>query len=318
GRQSFYRAIANYELGELQLAEDFNDLTADPPKSVSQKLAGKMAVISLDGNKFGERARKAGESADGLRKWDEEIREKREELLQSLLDEIRDDVSWLQSKDLEDGGKKGSRLRFEVLVWGGDDSLLVVPAWKGWWTLQRIYELTKDWKAADGKDLTHSAGLVFCGAKAPIYRVKTLAENLCTFAKGQSQKHDRERGDVFAYQVLESFDHIGRDLEEYLQEHTPDKTDTWKRHWILRGSGMEEAAKVKAELERKGMPMRKLHKMVRKPLEGQKTDTERKPLEDFNDLFDELAKAWGIEGSDLVYLHALELWGYLTPEQARG
>ena len=96
-----------------------------------------------------------------------------------------------------------SLLRFETLLFGGEDVTFVAPAWLGWWLAVRFFEITKDWTVGDaeiatacaqcarpvpdrgGRELPmrFSAGLVFCSAKTPIRAAKKLAEDLCHLAK---------------------------------------------------------------------------------------------------------------------------------------
>ncbi len=90
-------------------------------------------------------------------------------------------------------------LRLETLQWGGDESLLVVPAWIGMDLLQHFFHHTKSWKP-----LTHAAGIVFCSAKSPIRQIQALARELAESVKNSKGGRD---DNFFDYMVLESVDY---------------------------------------------------------------------------------------------------------------
>jgi hypothetical protein len=310
-RPDFYYKITKIDPNKLPMfSEDFNDLAANPPSSVPRNLADKMAVIYLDGNKFGERARKASRTRKDLTDWDGKIQRLRADLLKTLLEEIADKGEWLNDSQLRGDEPKGKRLRFETLIWGGDDILLVAPAWKGWWLLGRFFELTKEWNDDTGNPLTHSAGLVFCHAKAHVRRVKDLAYQLCDIAKKAGDPHDRGKGDRFAYQVLESFDYVGRDLEEFLEERRP--PDCSQADQVLYGSAMLSAPEHRRTLERAEMPRRKLHALVPKLRHKTAEPKDRAAIEQppgSKEALDALSSCLG--ASDTRYFHLLELWDYI-------
>jgi hypothetical protein len=96
----------------------------------------------------------------------------------------------------------------------------------GWSLARFFFDKAEQWRltAPDGTErpLTHTAGLVFCGAKAPIHRVTGLAHDLADLIKDSEGGRDKSH---FGCLVLESFDHIGRDLEGYLADTTPPGLD---------------------------------------------------------------------------------------------
>jgi hypothetical protein len=82
-----------------------------------------------------------------------------------------------------------------------------------------FFERAKAWEILD-KRLTHSAGIVFCHMKSPIHSINALAHELAELCKQECREHGERN--LFAYQVLESFDHIGRPLSrKFLQERYP-------------------------------------------------------------------------------------------------
>jgi hypothetical protein len=64
--------------------------------------------------------------------------------------------------------------------------------------------------------LSASIGLVYCHHDAPIARIRALADRLAEHVKTVDKKSTR----VFPL-VLESFDHIGDNLDHYLKQRTP-------------------------------------------------------------------------------------------------
>ncbi len=90
------------------------------------------------------------------------------------------------------------RIRLETLLWGGDEMLFVVPAWKGFELLNYFYEFSQTWTFKT-ETLTHAGGLVFCRAKTPIRRIRGFAQELAEQAKNT----DRSKN-LFDYMALES------------------------------------------------------------------------------------------------------------------
>lgn len=115
-------------------------------------------------------------------------------------------------------------------MWGGDEMIWVMPAWCALETVQLFFRQTSDWRL--GKDhplLTHAVGLVLCSHKSPIRGAVRLARDLADNAKdllksatkdkGQPAYYNRPEANVVAYQVLESFDHLGEDTQAARERH---------------------------------------------------------------------------------------------------
>ncbi len=126
----------------------------------------------------------------------------------------------------------------ETLLWGGDEIVWVTPAWRGWRLLTMFYESAKAWQLL-GKSVTHSAGLVFCHHKAPIHEIVHLAKELNGMVKEKGRR--QKARNLFAYQVLESFDHIGRALDDdFLRERYPFYAGPENNPLVLDGTAMGE------------------------------------------------------------------------------
>jgi hypothetical protein len=169
--------------------------------------------------------------------------------------------------------------------------------------------------------------MVLCHHNAPIYRITALARELAELAKDE----DRERS-LFAYEVLESFDHIGRDLGGYRKERCPQPLnpdgEPDQSVLILAGDDMPDVLDA-ARLLKESMPRRQLHAMVDHLLTKTKTRsadeaatrrTERKELvgklrsdlknQDQQSALSTLTSKLG--GDDALWLHLAALWDYLA------
>jgi hypothetical protein len=179
---------------------------------VYSQLDGKMAVIYIDGNGFGERQfkylkaaiDKGEDGTDAQITFDHKIQQERIEFLTNTL---KDFVGHRYDDGMDD-----TTIRLETLLWGGDEMLFVLPAWLGFEFLQRFYQSAETWKLSDGAPLTHAAGIVFCKAKSPIRIIQKLAKALAERVK---EECSREQS-AWDYMVLESMDYpTDTDLDEY-------------------------------------------------------------------------------------------------------
>ena len=245
-RQAFY----SEELGKAPpcgFTEDLQSLAAPNGTTSFGNLDGKMAVIYLDGNGFGQIQRQCRSAAE-LRAFDQAVQSYRREFLRALIDAAGSD---------QPGFRRDDQIRLETLLWGGDEILLVVPAWKGIETLERFYWISCDWEVTVSsiptpgeasqepvptqEALTHAGGIVFCRSNTPIAQVRKAAEELADGVKrwkkaqeedeeerrnnspGQAAHEDsskqlaaaRHRGNRFGYLVLESIDYPTEELDEF-------------------------------------------------------------------------------------------------------
>ncbi len=208
-KEDFYGALND---AGLAFANDLDAITSrkDMIDDDRSHLNGKMAVLYLDGDQQGEMTTKLG--LDQLTEFRKSLRSYQEAFLTSVLAEIAADIpSPGESNDWFHWHKKEHQVRFETLLWGGDDIVLVVPAWKGWELVGTFFNHLTGKATAwmfDEKPLRYSAGVVFCSHKASIHRMRGLADTLLKQAK-------KEGGNGLAYEVLESFDVVGADLPRW-------------------------------------------------------------------------------------------------------
>ncbi|MCI5167950.1 MAG: hypothetical protein D3903_18165 [Candidatus Electrothrix sp. GM3_4] len=307
-RQEFYEAETGIK--GLEFTNEFSQISSKPPEGVNQSLNGKIAFIYIDGNGFGD-LQKASENAQKQREFDTGTRNGRKEVLKEILVRIKDDPDWLWYDEKE----RVDRIRLETLLWGGDEIIWVVPAWQGWWLLKTFYELAEDniCNPKTGKPLKHAAGLVFCHDKAPIKPIEALAKNL---ADGFAKK-DREKN-LIAYQVLESFDHAGTDLEGFRNKQLDNigvPTDL-----LIEAEEMADIQKAVRQLKQEevALPHRKMYQIFASyrnhdPKKGElckKAEQYKQKLpEKSQEPLQRLQKIFG--NNQAHWLHLIDLWDYI-------
>ncbi|MEW5985004.1 MAG: hypothetical protein AB1791_00055 [Chloroflexota bacterium] len=218
-------------------AKDLGELALDATQGV---LSGKIAFIHVDGNSFGHIRRELCLTPESRQQFDLVIQAGfRTPFLQTLLQRARQDPDF-QTENRE----KPKALRLEVLLWGGDEMTLVVPAWKGWEVLQLFFEQAKGLTFGD-VPLSHRAVIIFCHHNAPILQIRQLADNLMDRAKADIQENlenavkggrlssldageqdklrarfpDHHYGDAFHYLTLESFDMLRGSLDSFITRY---------------------------------------------------------------------------------------------------
>lgn len=317
-KQKFYEEHIGRPL-QRKFTHELDELTEDELKG---NLDGKMAVIYLDGNSFGSIKKNVTNSREEWLKFDHIVKSYRREMLEGLLDRMEIDGDW-QTKE--------GKYRIETLLWGGDELMWIVPAWKGWETLQYFYNKSENWKFRND-DLHHSGGIVFCHHNAPIHRITKLARDIAELAKEKDRKQN-----LFAYEVLESFDHVGRKLEDYRIERSPQPVDPARKNevgataLILDGAAMSDLKYFITSANEK-LPRKQLHKITNEllwqPPEGKPIDLAKrardrvamlKRIDGFvdkigiskEDLDLDLLKA-SCGGEEAFWLHVNALWDYLA------
>lgn len=340
-KQGFYEKTTGLNLPN-GFVPDFNALAENKTKA---NLTGKMAVLYLDGNSFGAIARACRTSKE-LGSFSATVRANQDAFLKHLL-RVNDGPhtdgmsSWrwtgtTYSNEGKEHPKKNA-FRIETLLWGGDEVILVVPAWCGWQVLAEFFRTYGHLRSPDGRttsdrfnadreySLTHGAAVVFCHAKAPIHRIVRLAKTLADRPKELGTPKPTDLDGVFdnvmTYQVLESFDHLGNDANATRDARVPP---------ILRGSdALMLHANDMHEIERllcafrKSFPRSKLHDIAemygggneREAFQLGVKEVDRAGLgREFQDLRAKLGRF--TEGDDrqaaATWVHILDLWDY-TP-----
>lgn len=214
---------------------DLTELAVDRSKGI---LSGKIAFIHVDGNSFGSIRRTYCHSEESRRQFDKSFQEdfRNNGFLKALLELATSDPDFLTEGE---GGKPA--LRLEVLLWGGDEMTLVVPAWQGWRVMRLFYEKARELHF-NGTPLSQRAAMIFCHHNAPILLIRQLAEEMLGVTKKdiqarldefpqvrrlgideqarlRAQLTDHDLGDALHYLVLESFDLLRGDVRQFLSEY---------------------------------------------------------------------------------------------------
>ena len=195
-KQHFLTSAANIPANSVQFSHDLNGI-AD--WSAAGYLKGKIAVFAVDGNSFAGYLRQAalhamqtgGDPELIFSNFDRSLATFRTSFFESLIVESADQSTW----------GEGAVRRIELLMSGGDEMKIVVPAWKGLWLVQSFLK-----HAATLAPRTFACALIFAHVKAPIHGLTALCEDLL-----QESKQNRDHAQL-SYVVLESFDHVGEDL----------------------------------------------------------------------------------------------------------
>jgi hypothetical protein len=182
-------------------------------------LASKIAIVYLDGNKF-TAIREATVFGDGVedkegrhRSFDKFVREeRRRDLLSRIVKRLSRDGrhNWVY----RDGCW---RLRFETLLWGGDEALFVLPAWALMDALPELMAALDGWTWEDGYTLSHAVGIAICNVKTPIAVARKLAEDIADAAKDKDVigEDRRNLANAVSIQVFESVEPPRTDLSDF-------------------------------------------------------------------------------------------------------
>ena len=210
---------------EIQAARTFEELTNYPENPLWHH---RLAVISIDGNHFGETIRESCKDGEDLWQFSKGLTDLRDHFWQQLIGDWSADhtLSRYFSDEIPDQADKNSStmrvLRVQRLVTAGDDFVYLAPAWLAWDFLERFF--AKPWVVSvlsrtgeRAVPLTFRAGVVICHHNAPIHRVRILAHELGELAKKETLGAAKSLANPIAYEVLKSFDLIGPRLEEYRQ-----------------------------------------------------------------------------------------------------
>lgn len=195
----------------LDYAEHFEEICKG-----CKPLDGKLAVFYADGNNFGKNQVELCTDNDKQKAFDTYIRGKRQQFLTAFLNDAKGRKEWLLDRNGKNGEGDAPILRFETLLWGGDEVMFVMPAALGWRFAAFFFGKMAGLNLKDAgaglpdAPLSHAAALVFCQHHSPIHRIKRLAqEQMAEFAK----RTDRQR-DSLVVVALESFDHLGTGFED--------------------------------------------------------------------------------------------------------
>ena len=271
--------------------------TAFSQVKLKAALQDKVAVFYADGNKFGNIQRKIVEdptatdlgatAIDRQRRFDNDIKALRRGFLKALLELMVSEGGFGRPDAGEESEREALKtrridnlpdiitdrvIRLETLLWGGDELMFVMPARLGFDVAELFFRLTEGrdpttgeqtgepWRI-HGEQLFHAAGLVFCHCDAPISGIRALAENLANACKRDDTGLGRSANGL-AVLTLESFDHLGGDLQRFWEMRLPKNTEP--RDMMLTPALLEslrDTARLLRDPE-KGIARRRLRRMA--------------------------------------------------------
>lgn len=190
-------------------ANDFEAMVDNPPEGLPPNVKGKLAVIFIDGNGFTKKRETCAElpglddAFTAYRRFCLALERNGGLILAGLL-------QWMltQPDEFCHGTGDDRYLRFETLLFGGDDICFVVPAWGGFAFMGKLQEILAGLRAPVAGQyetpVTYKAGMVFADHKSPIRDLRRVAESLAYAAKATSG--DRNIVQVMALEGLDRAD----------------------------------------------------------------------------------------------------------------
>lgn len=214
---------------KYDFVQSFNELSDDKSQD---NCHNKIAVLYFDGNGFGKHQAKC-QTPEALQAFDQNIQDQRNGFLKQLLEIMANDA---------DCQTKAWELRLETLLWGGDEIILVVPAWKGLEILNLFYDYP--WQLSEKEQLTHAGGLVFCRCSTPIQRMTQLAKELADQVKVSTRGREQN---LFDYVALESVDLPTESIKRFQQREFP---QLYPSRTPLKPFDLDNARRLKARLSK--------------------------------------------------------------------
>ncbi len=306
-QNEFVHRLNDETLNEVKFSNTLHEIAGEsghkPP------LRNKLAVLYLDGNGFGSRFLSQCETPCKQETASRNLRRLHATFLRDLVASVRGKSTWLFRRRLEGGGTEDV-LRLEVLLWGADEIVLVVPGWQGLATLDLFFRKSANWRPfPDDQPVTYKAGIVLCNSKSDIHRAGKLARELGNFAKLDGKNS-------FAYQVLESFDHLGKRAAVHFE--TGYYFSREKTSFVLNGDGIREFSRAAVQLKRL-VARRQLHSYGRWLVSGRGLDSPPSIVG--------CGTEWGRFTASLfpsaaqgtteqaAWLHFTQLWDYFAEEK---
>ncbi len=206
-RDILLTAATRLREARVGFTRSFAHLVDKPPSGLPPTVTGKMALIYLDGNNFGARRRAFARTPEYLTAFSHTVQRHRALLLAALLDWALETPGMRVAAGDDDDGQPV--LRLETLLWGGDETMWVVPAWLAWEAMGVIQRHLADWPPPKGPDktsLSHGAGMLFCPHKAPIRDMRNLATALGDAAKNKQKNGASQEINFVQALVLDTLD----------------------------------------------------------------------------------------------------------------
>ena len=292
--------IATIENSEDQAERKYvKDLHELARSKDAGKLNDKMAIFYCDGNSF-SKILKDYQTAEEYKAFDDYIQDKRKVFLQKLIEKA----------DKEGDFKNKNAIRLELILWGGDEMILIVPAWKGMEVLQLFYQVSNNW-GYGGNKLKHAGSLIFCHVKTPIEQMQKLAREMADYVKDRGEK----RKNQYDYLVLESIDYPTEAYDDFLKKRYQGQKNNWEALSLPTGIQSWDKAKEKFTQLIEEVPRRQAYQLALS--KNYKTQlSEYKELigeESLSKQLNTLKAIFGeLKHEQNYWRHLIELWDYIT------
>ncbi len=196
-----------------------NDLESLTKDAAAGRLDGKMAFIYIDGNRFGKLRDKVCNTEKDYQEFQSKIQQ---DLRVPAIENVVRFAQKPENKSFLLQTSTKNQIRAEILLWGGDELELIVPAWQGFNVLQSIFNSMSNKIFFNDLHVTHTAGVIFCPHNLPILQVREYVHRLCELAKfdiPQDVEQIDEHSNKIAILNMTSIDMISGDILEFLNNY---------------------------------------------------------------------------------------------------
>lgn len=208
-RQKFYDKLLQDEgYDGLNFTETVSDIAEVQSEDYRApiSLRNKLAVFYADGNGFGSIRREIGNKP-----FSDKLGAYRKGLMRAILDWYRfgsslpfdsgphDNAFAVYNPSRQSLNKMD--LRFETLLFGGDELCFVLPAWLAVPFVKGFFDVTRDWKI-EGHPLTHAASVVIAHHKTPIRQMRAIAHGSANLSKEAGD--DMRKVNSVTFEIYES------------------------------------------------------------------------------------------------------------------
>ncbi len=261
-RQRFYAERGCPEAKGLAFADSLGDMVADPPTGIPLSLGSKIALVYVDGNRFGS-IRRQMRAQDFAR----DLEAKHRQLLRAIITWFSGAADRNDDRLVVEDDRGRSGLRFETLLWGGDELMLAMPSWLLFSFLEGFFESTANWKIGAHR-LTHALGVAVCHHKTPVRQAQAIARDLAQTVKDATAP-DEPAANGVAFEIFESLappDDSLRDARSRLFGLGDDAgtSDQLARHLVLPGDDFQTVlARMRGIKDTDGLPRSQIYSALR-------------------------------------------------------
>lgn len=255
---NYLAASGNLEgLKSIEVAPSLVSIGKAAPNPAVQNYVG---VISMDGNDVGSKLEELTTPAE-YRNFARKLYDVTKKSVFSAL------TTHLRPKEVKnEKGNKEKIHPFEIVIIGGDDLFLFVPADAA---LEIAASIARNFEEGFKDDheipkLTISGGVLISHAHHPVYFMQKVADGLLKKAKSESRKEQSTRS-MIDFMVISSDPEIGDDLEEYMKK-VYQGNDLLGKFEILTErpydlDRLDKLMKVARKIKEKGFPKGQLYKL---------------------------------------------------------